>query len=195
MTAPLLVHVNGPESAVRATVLSALRDAGVSVSPAASPDAVVVSAAGTVDEALAGWASREYPVVVVADTVSADDARRAVRSGVKTMVRSNAGPNQLVAALHSARDGDGRLPHEVLVRLLGGTPEPPVSAPRIPTRLTPRQTAVLTLMADGHGNAAIAEALACSEHTVKNVIYDLMARLHVRNRAHAVALAVRTGLI
>lgn len=194
MTSPLLVHVNGPDSAVREGVLSALRDAGVSVSPAASPDAVVVSAAGTVGEALAGWASRECPVVVVADSVSADDARRAVRSGVKTMVRSNAGPNQLVAALHSARDGDGRLPHEVLVRLLGGSPEPPVR-PRIPTSLTPRQTAVLTLMADGHGNAAIATALACSEHTVKNVIYDLMARLHVRNRAHAVAFAVRTGLI
>ncbi|PWS39378.1 DNA-binding response regulator [Streptomyces sp. ZEA17I] len=61
--------------------------------------------------------------------------------------------------------------------------------------MTPRQTAVLTLVAEGHGNAVIAQALSCSEHTVKNVIYELMARLQVRNRAHAVARAVRAGLI
>jgi DNA-binding CsgD family transcriptional regulator len=50
-------------------------------------------------------------------------------------------------------------------------------------------------MADGLGNAAIAQVLCCSEHTVKNVIYDLTARLQVRNRAHAVAYAVRRGLV
>ncbi|WP_246214074.1 response regulator transcription factor [Kitasatospora viridis] len=61
--------------------------------------------------------------------------------------------------------------------------------------LTARQTEVLALIADGHGNAAIARQLSCSEHTVKNVIYELMARLQARNRAHAVAHAVRDGLI
>ena len=58
-----------------------------------------------------------------------------------------------------------------------------------------RQVAVLRLMADGLGNASIARSLSCSEHTIKNVIYELMTRLDARNRAHAVAAAVRAGLI
>ncbi|PYC60694.1 DNA-binding response regulator, partial [Streptomyces tateyamensis] len=57
--------------------------------------------------------------------------------------------------------------------------------------LTARQTAVLSLVADGHDNAAIARTLDCSPHTVKNVIYELM----VNNRAHAVGRAVRLGLV
>jgi DNA-binding NarL/FixJ family response regulator len=61
--------------------------------------------------------------------------------------------------------------------------------------LTPRQTTVLALLANGYGNAAIARRLGCSEHTVKNVVYELMGRLQARNRAHAVALAVRAGLV
>ncbi|MFJ2822782.1 response regulator transcription factor [Streptomyces toxytricini] len=100
--------------------------------------------------------------------------------------------------------GDGRMPYPALVRLLGAAaahaPDP-AAAPGaraagadVP-RLTARQTAVLTLMAEGHGNAVIARTLSCSEHTVKNVVYELMARLQARNRAHAVARAVRHSLI
>ncbi|MFF4044862.1 response regulator transcription factor [Streptomyces sp. NPDC001816] len=50
---------------------------------------------------------------------------------------------------------------------------------------------------DGRGtrHADIVRLLSCSEHTVKNVIYEVMSRLQARNRAHAVAHAVRHGLI
>jgi DNA-binding CsgD family transcriptional regulator len=41
----------------------------------------------------------------------------------------------------------------------------------------------------------IAGALAYSERTVKNVVHDLMMKLNCRNRAHAVALATRQGVI
>ncbi|MEU8838178.1 helix-turn-helix transcriptional regulator [Streptomyces roseus] len=103
--------------------------------------------------------------------------------------------------------GDGRMPYPALVRLLGAatsataaaagadTPAPRSAAPADAPRLTARQTAVLTLMAEGHGNAVIARTLSCSEHTIKNVIYELMSRLQARNRAHAVACAVRHSLI
>ncbi|AXE27381.1 hypothetical protein C0216_09135 [Streptomyces globosus] len=96
------------------------------------------------------------------------------------------------------------MPYPALVRLLGaaaGSAAHSAAAPAarpagadVP-RLTARQTAVLTLMAEGHGNAVIARTLSCSEHTVKNVVYELMARLQARNRAHAVARAVRHSLI
>lgn len=70
--------------------------------------------------------------------------------------------------------------------------EPPIPGAAV---LTSRQTAVLRLMAEGHGNAAIAKALSCSEHTVKNIVYELMVRLRARNRAQAVAVGLREDLI
>jgi DNA-binding NarL/FixJ family response regulator len=201
----LRVHVHATDPAVRAGVLTKLRRAAIALTaePDRSPDTVVVAAARTVDEALDAcgrtWGAGGYRLLVVADTFSPAGVRRALRGGARAMLRSTeATPAQLVAAVHSARHGDGRMPYDVLIRLLNGVAEPPApvtgtSASGSP--LTPRQTAVLTLMSEGHGNAQIARALSCSEHTVKNVIYDLMARLQARNRAHAVGLAVRTGLI
>ncbi|WP_340559295.1 response regulator transcription factor [Streptomyces sp. GSL17-111] len=93
-------------------------------------------------------------------------------------------------------DDPVEMPYSDLVRLLGRATSPPGAAhrPEAP-RLTARQTAVLTLMAEGHANTAIARTLSCSEHTVKNVIYELMSRLHARNRSHAVARALHHSLI
>jgi DNA-binding NarL/FixJ family response regulator len=61
--------------------------------------------------------------------------------------------------------------------------------------LTDRETKVLRLVADGFDTAEIATNLAYSERTVKNVIHDVTARLQLRNRSHAVAYALRAGLI
>lgn len=198
----LRVHVTAADAEVRGGVLTMLRRAGVPADVVAEPEpgVVVLAAARTVDEALAACPPRlgGPRLVVMADAFSPEGVVSALRAGASTMLRfARTTPAQLAAALHAVRDGDGRMPHEVLVRLLGraasGDRTTGSSAPT--PRLTARQLAVLRLMADGLGNAAIASGLSCSEHTVKNVIYELTARLHARNRAHAVAVAVRLGLI
>ena len=61
--------------------------------------------------------------------------------------------------------------------------------------LTPREVDVLRLMAEGWDTAEIAGKLCYSERTVKNVIYAMTNRLNLRNRPHAVAYAVRAGVI
>jgi DNA-binding NarL/FixJ family response regulator len=61
--------------------------------------------------------------------------------------------------------------------------------------LTPREAEVLRLVADGLDTCEIASRLCYSERTVKNVLHDLNTRLQLRNRSHAVAYAVREGLI
>ncbi|SCF29776.1 DNA-binding response regulator, NarL/FixJ family, contains REC and HTH domains [Micromonospora echinospora] len=160
------------------------------------PVQVLVTAAATVDRALALCrhhdANRpDRPVLLVADVFDPAAVRTAVDAGVRTMLRrSDASPRSLVTALGAALNGEARLPSEAVVRLLGASAGPSVSS-----RLTARQVDVLALMAEGHGNAAIARRLGCSEHTVKNAGYELMARLQARNRAQAVARAVRTGLV
>ena len=54
---------------------------------------------------------------------------------------------------------------------------------------------MLRLVADGYDTAEIAQQLAYSERTVKNVLHDVTTRLQLRNRSHAVAYALREGLI
>ena len=64
-----------------------------------------------------------------------------------------------------------------------------------PDRLSAREASVLRLMADGLDTAEIAGRLAYSERTIKNVFYGITARLNLRNRPHAVAYALRKGMI
>ncbi|PZS33496.1 MAG: helix-turn-helix transcriptional regulator, partial [Pseudonocardiales bacterium] len=58
-----------------------------------------------------------------------------------------------------------------------------------------REAQVLRLVADGFDTAHIARQLSYSERTVKNVLHDVTARLQLRNRSHAVAYALRAGII
>jgi DNA-binding NarL/FixJ family response regulator len=70
----------------------------------------------------------------------------------------------------------------------------PVAAVR-PAGLCDRDMEVLKLMADGHTTAGIARDLAYSESTIKNIIHAIVRELGARNRAHAVATAMRGHLI
>jgi DNA-binding NarL/FixJ family response regulator len=63
------------------------------------------------------------------------------------------------------------------------------------TPLRAREIEVLQLVADGCVNREIGQLLSISEETVKSHIQHLLARLHARNRAHAVSIAIRRELI
>jgi DNA-binding NarL/FixJ family response regulator len=61
--------------------------------------------------------------------------------------------------------------------------------------LSDREVEVLRLVAEGLDTGEIARQLAFSERTIKSVLHDVTTRLQLRNRAHAVAFAVREGFI
>lgn len=61
--------------------------------------------------------------------------------------------------------------------------------------LAPREIDVIRLIAEGLDTAEVAGKLSYSERTVKNVLHGMTTRLHLRNRAHAVAYALREGHI
>src|SRR6185436_12537497 len=61
--------------------------------------------------------------------------------------------------------------------------------------MTRREVEVLTLVAQGLSNRAIAERLVVSEHTVHRHLANLYARLGVSSRAAAVAVASERGLL
>jgi DNA-binding NarL/FixJ family response regulator len=60
--------------------------------------------------------------------------------------------------------------------------------------LTPRETEVLTLIAQGMTNKGIADALVISVNTVKRHLRSIYDKLDVHSRAAATAIAVRGGL-
>jgi two-component system, NarL family, response regulator YdfI len=63
------------------------------------------------------------------------------------------------------------------------------------TVLTPRELAVLRLLAHGLGNKEIAEELLISRHTVKYHVASVLAKLGVHSRTEAVTLGLRRGLV
>jgi DNA-binding NarL/FixJ family response regulator len=113
--------------------------------------------------------------------------------------RGEAVPERLVATLAAAAQGEGAVPPDLLGRLLDQVSrlQSQVLGPRGLTLsgLSEREVDVLKLVADGMDTSEIAGKLAYSERTVKTVIHDITTRLQLRNRSHAVAYAVRQGLI
>jgi DNA-binding NarL/FixJ family response regulator len=139
-------------------------------------------------------------VVLVVTTLDDTSMLAALEAGACGLLRrSEAVPERLVEAMHSARGGDGTIPPDLLGRLLSqvGQLQRQVLSPRGLrfTGLSDREVEVLKLVADGFDTAEIAGTLCYSERTVKNVIHDITSRLSLRNRTHAVAYALRQGLI
>jgi DNA-binding NarL/FixJ family response regulator len=138
-------------------------------------------------------------VLVVAELDDADLVA-AVEAGVAGVVRrAEASPDRLVNVVQAAAVGDGALPPDLLGRLLSqvGKLQRQVLWPRGLTfgGLAEREIEVLRLVADGLDTAEIAAKLSYSQRTIKNILHDITSRLHLRNRSHAVAYALRHGLI
>jgi DNA-binding NarL/FixJ family response regulator len=69
------------------------------------------------------------------------------------------------------------------------------AATRANTGLSEREIEVLRLLAEGKGNAEIAQELFISPKTVKNHIASILMKLQIENRIQAAVYAVRTGII
>lgn len=143
-------------------------------------------------------------IVLVAAALSDRDVLAAAEAGVVGVVRrAEATSERLVRVVLQAAAGEGSVPSDLLGRLLGqlsfvGTPAGgTVVTERVAarSRLAQREVDVLRLVADGYDTAQIAHRLCYSERTVKNVLHGVTTRLQLRNRSHAVAYAVREGLI
>ena len=133
----LRVHVSATDERVRSRVLALLGDTTIALaaSPAAPRPAVLLSAAPTVDEALAAWSPASRPagrgLVLAADSFPAAGVIRAVEAGVHVMIRlARATPAQLADAVLAAFGGDGQLPAEVMAQLARAAgPAPPRAGP------------------------------------------------------------------
>ncbi|MEV5639163.1 LuxR C-terminal-related transcriptional regulator [Streptomyces flaveolus] len=138
--------------------------------------------------------------VLVVGAIRETELLDVVECGVGAIVwRHEATAHRLVQAVLAASRGDGDLPADLIGRLIsqvGTLHRGAAGRPGAPSLgLAPREVDVLRLVADGLDTGEIAGKLSYSERTVKNVMHGLTTRLHLRNRAHAVAYALREGYI
>lgn len=130
--------------------------------------------------------------VVLSDEPLERWAPRALRAGARAVLPRSAPGEEIVAAVDAALAGLVAMPTELATAMARLRPHPR-AAPAQP--LTPRELEILTLLAEGHGNKAIAMRLGISDHTVKTHIAAVFAKLGVSTRAEAVATGVRQGFI
>ncbi|MEY9844559.1 DNA-binding NarL/FixJ family response regulator [Streptacidiphilus sp. BW17] len=205
-TIPVAVYADDPVSL--AGVRSQLRQQpGVEMveTVAGRAGAVAVLVAETPDEPTLSSLRRltradGTRAVLVATTVREAELLQVIECGVGAIVwRREATGHRLHQAVTAASRGEGDLPADLLGRLIAkvgtmqrgtsGSSDTPVHG------LAPREVDVVRLVAEGLDTAEIASKLSYSERTVKNVMHGLTTRLQLRNRAHAVAYALREGYI
>ncbi|MFD9944726.1 response regulator [Nonomuraea sp. NPDC059023] len=127
--------------------------------------------------------------VLVLTTYDTDkDVLPAIEAGATGYLLKDAGRDDLIRAVRSAARGEAVLSPSVATRLLGQ-----VRAPADP--LSARELEILRLIADGATNREAAAQLFISEATVKSHVLHIYAKLGVNDRAAAVAVAFRRGLL
>ncbi|GAA3195054.1 response regulator transcription factor [Actinocorallia longicatena] len=129
------------------------------------------------------------PRVLILTTYDTDvDILAAIEAGASGYLLKDAPPEELAAAVRTAASGRSALAPAVALRLMDRMRAPA-------TTLTPRETEILQLVADGLSNAAISGRLYLSQATVKSHLAHIYAKLDTDSRTSAVATAITQGLI
>jgi len=122
-----------------------------------------------------------------------DEVLAALAAGADAYCVKSSDPAVVIDAIRAVAAGgayfDPKIAHVVL-RKLSGAHAQPTSSP-----LSARETEILKLIAEGIGNAEIAERLFMSLGTVKGHVADILQRLAASDRAQAAVTAYRRGLI
>jgi DNA-binding NarL/FixJ family response regulator len=126
----------------------------------------------------------------------------ALRAGASGFLLKRASPERLIDAIHTLASGDALIDPAVTRDLVGQfVARPPAgrSAPSPESRrlaqLTAREREVLRLVAEGYSNAEIAGLLTIAESTIKTHVKRILAKIDARDRAQAVVVAYRGGLM
>jgi DNA-binding NarL/FixJ family response regulator len=131
----------------------------------------------------------EFPQarVIMLTTYDADgEIQRALRAGAVGYVLKSAPKNELLDVIRAVHAGRRHIPPEVAARLAEHLGE---------EELTARELEVLRLIRDGYRNRQIADRLAIAETTVNFHVKNLVGKLGANDRAHAVTIAIRRGLL
>lgn len=117
----------------------------------------------------------------------------AIRAGAQGYLLKDSTPQELLDAIRRVYQGEASLHPTIAHKLMRELNRP---AARQPTEepLTERELDVLSLVAQGLSNQAIADRLVVSERTVRTHVSNILDKLHLANRTQAALYALREGL-
>jgi DNA-binding NarL/FixJ family response regulator len=119
----------------------------------------------------------------------------ALAAGADAYCVKSGNPNGVITAVKAVADGGAYFDPAVAHIVLRQIGNPAAAVPSALSPLTPRETEVLRLVADGVANAEIAHRLSLGLGTVKGHIRDILEKLSAADRTQAAVLALRRGLI
>ena len=121
----------------------------------------------------------------------------ALRAGAKGFLLKDVSLDQLTTAIRTLASGGRLVQPMVSERGSPAVNRLPCDFPSSvsPEPLTAREMEILRLMARGHSNREIAEALTITEGTVKNYVSGILAKMGVRDRTRAVLKALEAGVL
>jgi DNA-binding NarL/FixJ family response regulator len=130
-----------------------------------------------------GWRAESVAAIVEAGAIG-------------VLAKETLTPAALEANVRAALHGAAVLPPQLMSDLIGpGSNGLPTIVEEPGGPLSVREQDVLRLIAEGLATREVAAQLCYSERTIKNVLHDVATKLGARSRSHAVAHAVREGLI
>lgn len=180
---------------------------GVRLAAELSPDVICMDVQMPVMDGLAATrAVCEGPSgasVLMLTTFDRDDFLfEALSAGASGFLLKTAEPEQLIDAVHALARGDALLSPEVTRRVIerfaapaAPAPAPPAAADPALAQLTERERETLLRLARGRSNAEIAAELFVGEATVKTHVSNVLMKLGIRDRIHAVIWAYEHGVV
>jgi len=124
-----------------------------------------------------------------------DSIFAAMRAGARGYLLKGAEGEETVRAIHAVSSGEAIFSPAIarkLMQYFGA--RRPTAPPQAFPELTEREREILTLIAQGYTNTAIAEKLVLSPKTVRNHVSNIFSKLQVADRAEAIIRARDAGL-
>jgi len=138
----------------------------------------------------------DIPVTILTTSNEEQDLREALNRGAQGYLLKDMEPDELVGALRDIVKGKNVVAQnmtDVLTRMAQGkSAENPTDA--VFADLTPRETEILSLLAEGQSNKVIARNLGISDGTVKLHVKAILRKLNIHSRVEAAVIAVEKGL-
>jgi DNA-binding NarL/FixJ family response regulator len=143
-------------------------------------------------------AAPDGPRVLILTTFDLDEyVYDALRAGASGFLLKDVTAERLFDAVRVIANGDALLAPGITRRLISefAASRPAPEAPAALAALTPRETQVLRLVAEGLSNHEIAGRMVVSEETVKTHVSRVLSKLGLRDRTQAVVAAYESGLV
>ena len=141
--------------------------------------------------------SVSMPVVVLTTSADEKDLVESLRSGARGYLLKDMEPDSLVIALREIVDGKTVVAPSltpILAKVVQGDFSDLDESVSMFDELTPRETEILCLLAEGQSNKVIARNLGISDGTVKLHVKAILRKLNIHSRVEAAVLAVEHGL-